>query len=209
MSRYPNHDYPAPRPMMSIEEFIDFLAENGKYSQPEYFNHFETRRAFAEYSLWIRQEPKRWLLDRLPLPKAIETLDAIPGPPPNADMPKEYWIDYTQTERIIFREVFELLLMAPPAEAPSNLQSICFMWWELCGYSDPDQAKIMRDLWQELLASPCIAIQESALHGLGHHIQFTNDKDSQKLIDDYLAQDIQRPRELVKYAKDARRGNVL
>jgi hypothetical protein len=193
---------------MSIEDFIAFFALGEKWSYPEDFDHFETRAAYAEYCLWILKEPKRWLLDRLSFEEAINVVDVLPCHYGDKRLPLDLRTQLAKTHWCVFKEVFEPLLSQTEGQADEELRSVCFMWWDNHADEDPEMAAISRDLWESLLQSDCKDIQESALHGLGHHISITRDEKAKGLIDMFLREKTSISAETAKYARDARNGNV-
>ncbi len=207
MSSYPVQRYPSPRPALSLEEFIEFYATAEKYDYVD--DHFETRATYAEYCLWILREPKRWLLDRLTLAEVANVLHTMPTPIGDARLPLELRLDIARADIHVFKEVFEPLVGFSTEDGAAQLESVCFMWWDNCAYEDPVFAEIFRAEADALLWSSNPAVRESALHGLGHHIFITQDVEAIKLIDDYLSTAQELKSKEVKYAEDARRGNVL
>lgn len=209
MSSYPHQRYPSPRPVLSLEEFIDFFASADPYSWPDAMDHFETRATCAEYCFWILSEPKRWLLDRMTLAEAANVLHTMPRPSGNPRLPEDLRLDILRANINVFREVFEPLVGTSTDEGAAHLAEVCFMWWDNCAWEDPGRADIFREVVKILLKSPNAKVREAALHGLGHHIGITGDKLAVHLIDEYLRSGVTVSNEEIKYAKEARRGNVL
>lgn len=95
------------------------------------------------------------------------------------------------------------------------LNSICYMWWDLFptfGPSGkPSQAPFdatAMDVMQRVLQINSQACQESALHGLGHY-RYAHPTRVKRIIDEYLRCNPELRPELVAYARDARKGEVL
>ena len=94
------------------------------------------------------------------------------------------------------------------------LNSVCYMWWDifpLCGVpSDKLRCQVDEQClaaMDRVLASPSIACQESALHGLGHWHFYYPDK-CEKIIDAYVSGNTNMRDELRRYATAARAGQV-
>lgn len=90
-----------------------------------------------------------------------------------------------------------------------GLDSVCYMWWDNCACEDADEAAIFREIVRELLDSQFAAVQEAALHGLGHHICITKDTLATGLINEFLNEGKAKRPELNKYALQARTGDIL
>ncbi len=192
---------------MSLEDFIDYYAKAEKYDYVD--GHFETRATYAEYCLWILREPKRWLLDRLTLTEVANVLHAMPRPSGDGRLPIELRFDIARADIYVFKEVFEPLVGTATDDGVAQLGSVCFMWWDNCAFEEPAFAEIFRAEATYLLKSPNPAVRRAALHGLGHHIFIARDELAISLIDVYLHEGIGLKPDEVKYAKDARAGNVL
>ncbi|MBS1700641.1 MAG: hypothetical protein JST12_03200 [Armatimonadetes bacterium] len=209
MSSYPVHAYPSPRAVMSFQEYIGWFAKAERWHFSEGWDHFETRATMAEYSLWVLQEPKRWLLDGLPVDEALNVLETMPRPSGDNRLPKELRLEIARAELNVFEQIFEPLICGPVTDSYSKLTSLCFMWWDLGGWKDPEIAQVFREIFATLLQSSCRAIQEAALHGLGHHICLTSDPLAKNLVDRFLETHQGADHELIRYARSARNGNVL
>ena len=198
--------YPSQRPVMTLEEFIDFYAKAEMFDYVD--DHFETRATYAEYCLWILREPKLWLLNRLTLAEVANVLDTMPTPAGDGRLPIELRVDIARADIRVFKEVFEPLVGTTTDDGAIHLASVCYMWWDNCAYEDPTFAEIFREEASYLLKSPNPAVREAALHGLGHHIFITEDALAVELIDGYLRERKNLKADEVKYAKDARIGHV-
>jgi hypothetical protein len=94
------------------------------------------------------------------------------------------------------------------------LNTTCYMWWEhvpLFGEPGVPERRRVDDaaieVMKETLELPSAAVQEAALHGLGHWAPEYR-AEVERIIDGYLLRgDIPRP-ELIAYAKKARTGMI-
>jgi hypothetical protein len=99
----------------------------------------------------------------------------------------------------------------------SKLHADCYMWWDVSPYypesqyaTDDDHGYFLATC-AHCLRSDQGAIQESALHGLGHALGVSRllAQPVHDLIDEYLTSGRIARKELIGYAKRARRGRVL
>jgi hypothetical protein len=97
------------------------------------------------------------------------------------------------------------------ATLPQSYNNVCYMWWDVFprhGTPAKQQLKTIDrailETLSKLLLLESIACKESALHGLGHwHIGYP------EFVEDAIKQCVSKlPKELVKYAEDARIGNI-
>ena len=109
-------------------------------------------------------------------------------------------------------------LSSGATEIPSDvsaLNSICYMWWDIFAASPqsdaPSQKKIEQsiiNLLEALLNIDHIAIQESAVHGLGH-AHYRSPAQVETILDGFLeAKQTIAPEALLTYAKAARTGCI-
>lgn len=96
------------------------------------------------------------------------------------------------------------------------LNSACYMWWDLLRFELwwPNRPDILADIITTLracLAIPHDACRESALHGIGHLRRDYPEYEPQlaAIIDDFLASTSGLRPELIAYADQARRGEIL
>ncbi|HTE19358.1 MAG TPA: hypothetical protein VK689_13370 [Armatimonadota bacterium] len=99
-------------------------------------------------------------------------------------------------------------------EKPNPVNSICYMWWDLCPVtpyapspSDPERDAVVLDVLQRILRLPSPACREAALRGLGRS-QARYPTRTQQIIDELLAREPALPAELQAYALAARVGAV-
>jgi hypothetical protein len=96
----------------------------------------------------------------------------------------------------------------------SPLNSVCYMWWDIYPSWGSPSEPVLRALDEAimLLQERCLqieheAVQESALHGLGHwHLNYPSE--SEKIIDGFLKMHSGISPQLAEYAKAARTGCV-
>jgi hypothetical protein len=92
------------------------------------------------------------------------------------------------------------------------LNAVCYMWWDGF-YAKPDESeRLVYDaaslqVMAAILAIPHLACQESALHGLGHW-QTSYRVPVVNIINKFLETTPDLPCSLMRYACNARRGNV-
>jgi hypothetical protein len=95
--------------------------------------------------------------------------------------------------------------------ATDPLDQICYMLWDLVvsdtSNIDPEIDKVFLDTLARILAIPCIACQQSALHGLGHLVRYT--KLGADVIQQFLDDHPNLREDLRKYAQKALVGAVL
>jgi hypothetical protein len=120
---------------------------------------------------------------------------------------------YTVMEQIFVPRCTPTLSHRSEEGAPLN--SACYMWWDLLpiggpvknGIGDPINAAIFRVMEREL-GIDHMALQEGALHGLGHWARYAPER-VEGIIDAYLARHAGLREELRVYALSARGGCVL
>lgn len=104
------------------------------------------------------------------------------------------------------------LARGAPAEADpiqEETNRICFMFWDSCpllGLGVPNIRTACIDVMEHCLTIPNYAVQESALHGLGHLAHA--DRRAARLAADF-AKTGMAPLELIRYAQAAATGNIL
>lgn len=98
--------------------------------------------------------------------------------------------------------------------ATSQLNMVCYMWWDYFptwgGSPNPDQRQEEPEILQvirRLLTIPSVAVQESALHGLGHWYRHYPEQVADS-IDQFLKLTPDLRPELKQYALNARIGYV-
>lgn len=139
--------------------------------------------------------------DRLPLEKRIDCVSSI------GDLYKDLF--NTQCSRFLSSGIKEM------PDDVSVLNTICYMWWDLFAASPqsdaPSQRKIEQsiiDLLESLLRTDHAAIQESALHGLGH-AHYKAPSQIEEIIDRFLKDKQQAlSNALREYAQSARTGCI-
>jgi hypothetical protein len=207
--------YPSPRPTLSFEEWFNFwLHAESCFDSFEDMDHFEARATYAECSLWVFQEPKRWLVDRLTLTEVGTFLANVPRGFGDERLPLPLRLELLRAIRFVYTEVFEPFAghaLCHLGEHSENrtVAITCFMLWDACAFPDPRFALIFRELCHEFLGSKSAAVQESALHGLGHHLSITSDAKAAALIEEFLVDGLAVREELNAYARDAKIGHVL
>lgn len=223
----PEHEYPSSRPILSFENWLQ-LALSGEGTKVEDAVLMgsadpEVRPAYAEYVLWTWENPAEILLARFDLERIAEFLrpgDQIymdPGLP--RSLRNRAWLALGN----VFHRIFEpnvgnyLSHRNESAPACKALHEVCYMWWDVSYYypgssaAEEDDHRAFLALCSRCLQSPSAAVQESALHGLGHAVSGTKwiEPPVHKMIDAYLSSGKVGRKELVGYARRARRGSVL
>jgi hypothetical protein len=87
------------------------------------------------------------------------------------------------------------------------LNSICYMWWDLMPVGNDAIIDVIRDVMERQLAMDHVALQEGALHGLGHWAR--QDDRVSGIIEAYLGRNQNLRAELRVYAQSALGGCVL
>lgn len=116
----------------------------------------------------------------------------------------------------LFRDLFAnrcgLILSHGSGEQPL-INTSCYMWWEYLTHiafpGDPNFERMRTacfDVMERTLAIPHIAVQEAALHGLGHEVR-RSDR-AQAVIERFLAEPGNAPPELLQYARAALSGCI-
>jgi hypothetical protein len=101
------------------------------------------------------------------------------------------------------------------AKDADDLESVCFMWWDLWPDREPRKGSADRgavesavlDALTAIAALPSVACIESALHGLGHQ-HARHPGRTEEIVDALLKRANGLPTDLVRYAEAARRGAV-
>lgn len=106
-------------------------------------------------------------------------------------------------------------LMRERDSSMNPLNSICYMWWDIFPtWGQPDNEayhqrdQLLLNVMRRTLDLDSDACREGALHGLGHWA-FEYEEEVQQIIDDFLLVHPHLRPELIEYAQNARRGNVL
>ena len=215
--------YPSPRPVIPFEQWLDakylFDWKSVDENLAKEREHFETRNTYAEYVVRTWEDPKRWLLDRLPLEAIGKTLQHEGHVYVNNLLPRELRDRAWQALSVLFKELFEPHTsgkLGHKNERLTDLDIACYMWWEQSPYFPGSPAVTEQDnkfflgICDQCLRSPNASLQESALHGLGHSIGITNPLlASRDLINAFLKENRAARKELISYAKRAGRGRVL
>jgi hypothetical protein len=87
------------------------------------------------------------------------------------------------------------------------MNSVCYMWWDLFPAAGDALNDTILDVMERELAMDHVALQEGALHGLGHWAR--HDDRVAGMIEAYLARSTDLRPELLVYAKSALGGCVL
>jgi hypothetical protein len=104
---------------------------------------------------------------------------------------------------VLFEELF--------TKIPDSDAGACFMWWDILREWDHQEDRDLRikDVMFQticgILQMPLRHLQMSALHGLGH----MKHPDKKKVVEDYLARNINLDDEIREYALIATEGKVL
>ena len=117
----------------------------------------------------------------------------------------------------LFRDLFAQRCAPRLSDGPREytlLNGSCYMWWEYFTHiafpGDPNFQRLMGACWrvmEETLYIPHVAVQESALHGLGHSTH--NDRQRvETIIDRWRSKHSDSDAELLAYAGWARGGCI-
>ena len=136
----------------------------------------------------------------------------------------ELGIDWTLRHRfvrsfeVLFRELYAARcspVLSHLSEQGTRLNISCYMWFDFdcwCAMPDPltrnpiDAALIQS--MESILGIGHVACQEGALHGLGHW-HHAHPRETETIIDEFLARERSVPEPLRQYALGARQGCVL
>lgn len=116
----------------------------------------------------------------------------------------------------LFRDLFAkrcALRLSAYSSEPSTLNCACYMWWENFTHisfpGDPHFER-MRDacfrVLEDTLDLPHVAVQEAALHGLGHEVR--RDPRALPIIERFLAERADLDPELERYGRAASTGCI-
>ncbi len=98
----------------------------------------------------------------------------------------------------------------------SKIQFICYMFWDICCWSDWKGAdetetkgyyEAIADVMRRCLVLSNLACVESGLHGLGH-LTFSQNNIAVPIIDDFIKNEKKQHNALMEYAKMARTGRI-
>jgi hypothetical protein len=120
----------------------------------------------------------------------------------------------------LFRDLFAvrckpiLSHRATSDDHPGALNTACYMWWEFTTHiawpGDPARERMFEAMWrvmEETLDIPHVAVQESALHGLGHATHVDHPR-VEAIIDRWTARHHDLDEGLAAYARAARSGCI-
>ncbi|GAB4058121.1 hypothetical protein [Catellatospora paridis] len=106
----------------------------------------------------------------------------------------------------LFAEVFAARISVEQPRNEPQLQSVCFMFFDIAPLDLGDDTVL--DVLEDTLALPSVPCQRAALHGLGHaHCQAP--QAAQAIVDRWLARHRHAPQEVRDYATAARAGQVM
>ena len=219
--------YPSPRAVVPFEEWLNAKfggdppekAWRHKWNQPP--DHFETRPTYAEYVVRTWEDPLGTLVSRFTPQQIGVALWDEHRVFLDVRLPQALRMRAWNALPNLFTQVFgrlgsEVLGHCSERIAETHsLDSACYMWWDIGTYL-PD-SPLMTQADEDAFSSVCEAclrfshagVQESALHGLGHALMCRRAKKRwQALIDQFLENGLARRPELVRYAKQARRGAI-
>ena len=210
-------EYPSDRPVLSFEEWLDIRTGKGEATEiPNHLelDHFETRPTYAEYVVRTWEDPIGLLVGKGSLNQLGETLyrewavntDTRLSSP----LRDRAWQAFPNLFTRIFAQYCSPVLghLSESNPTTERLDAACYMWWEV-HWIPYDDERFFR-LMETCLATSHPAVQESALHGLGHaEYDKSARRHVHRIIDRFLQSNNAARPELVRYAKSARRGHVL
>ncbi len=212
--------YPAPRPVVPFEDWLEEIRTgqsmvNWDLETPP--GHFEVRNTYAEYQVALWEHYKALLVDVVSEERLGQVIGLRKSMIVNSILPRDLRNRAWRALPNIFLSGFEPFARYTECGQVlgNQLDSECFMWWDDCAYYPGSPETTAEDdayflaVCQVCLDSPNLALQVSALHGLGHSIGIRNGlKESVYVIGRYLDNHPNLPREVQNYAKKARRGRV-
>ncbi len=220
--------YPAPREVVSFDEWLvlKFGQPVPKYvwqydwDEPE--DHFETRATFAEYVVWTWEDPIETLVERFSISQIGAALWKEHHVYVDTSLPFELRMQAWRALPTLFLKLFDkqcsptLGHLSESVPSTENLDSACYMWWDICPYygGRSDLTKSDHDEFFGVIEA-CLqcknpAVQESALHGLGHAEIYKETRYIvHQMIDLFLSKNWASRKELIRYAKQARKGRIL
>ncbi len=174
---------------------------------------------YIEYEVWTYEDPKSWLLDRYALDQIGHGLNE----PVSLFLPM-IPVELKQRSLKGMLNIFELIFEPNLQNELGHLNEIneemplasaCYMWWEYSNFYVDDSNKdeyrneCLR-LYEYCLKSSKAALQESALHGIGHAPWTMKPllNDLHQLVLDYLKSSLVPRPELAIYAEIALKGAV-
>ncbi|WP_155368388.1 hypothetical protein [Catellatospora vulcania] len=106
----------------------------------------------------------------------------------------------------LFAEVFAARIEVEHSRRIPELQTVCFMFFEVAPVDLGDDTVL--DVLEDTLALASVPCQRAALHGLGHaHLHAP--RPVQAIVDRWLSRHRDAPQELRDYAAAARVGDVM
>lgn len=220
-------EYPAPREVVS---FKDWLAL--KYSEhPEaqmtdrqselLRDHIETRATYAEYTVNTWEDPEGLLTSSFTLERIGAVMQREHHVYVNMRLPSALRMRAWAALTTLFRELFDrhcstsLRSLSSMRSPTKGLDTACYMWWEYSPYYPEMKGAAAEDHEQffafcaNCLAMANPAVQESALHGLGHAQKHKpTGKQVESIIDAFLSGGADVRPDVVRYARSARQGRV-
>lgn len=217
--------YPSPRTVLEFETWLHGRLEGEWGDAPRYLvdeiGHSENRMTYVEYLLWVWEEPRRFLVERYDANTIGRWLQQVGHPYASIGLPYEFRMRFWTALGTLFQDCFQPLVSdalvhrSETNAATKDLDQACYMWWEaspyypsLPGLMTEDHERFL-DVCRLCLNSGKAALQESALHGLGHALGIDRPLlAARDVVDEFLRPGSFARPELLKYAKRARAGSV-
>lgn len=183
---------------------------------PCYRNYPLEKPLYCGYALRVWEQPRKYLLDRFSINQIAEYLDNPIQPDYQGELRDRSWAAL----KILFEEVFlpnvsdSLGHQSQINPSTKQLDTICYLWWELRTYRPKRGSKVNDEHFLNF-CKYCFytgkpAIQESAIHGLGHSLQGKKDfPRARKLLQDFIHYNLATRPELNRYAQIALSGEIL
>ncbi|MEQ1822776.1 MAG: hypothetical protein ABL949_09710 [Fimbriimonadaceae bacterium] len=201
--------------------FCEWLETRYSGGGPTHDDHFETRATYAEYVVLTWERPTEFLTTRFTLDQIGEVMMRERHVYGSAQLPRELRNRAWRALSPLCGELFapnvsdSLSHRNESAKGTARLDGACYMWWDVSPFypgnrsMTPVDSAFFVSICRECLASPKAAIQESAIHGLGHAVGISEPLiEARTALDDYIREaNFARP-ELLQYAKRARKGRV-
>lgn len=210
--------------MLTLDRWLDIkfkAAPASAYEEEILFDHRETRATYAEYVVMTWEDPRNLLISRFSLDEIGESMWREEHVYMDPLLPRNLRDRAWKALSNLFQSLFEPLVsdklghLGESALATEKIDGACYMWWDVSPYfpgspyAEPADDAAFLSVCRQCLYSSRPAIQESAIHGLGHALGTSSPlRPAAKLLDGYIRSRITARRELVSYAKLARKGMI-
>jgi hypothetical protein len=220
------------RPILAYEQFVRaifFDETTGLEFLLSEIDHREVASHYREYQFWIWQDLAGWAMQGISSEQLIKGLEKLTwrgdyeiGWGTETDLNGEFLKGLSSLHFDFFGPHAK---SARSATSPDELSIHCWMYWD--GATVTSNRKevgmfrnaVIAEIWVLALESGVDALQECALHGIGHAIfcarRVDNDPHNELVVklraavQNFIQKNRLKKPDMTKYAREALRGSVL